>query len=130
VNGHLFSAITRLRRYVDEIWAAIRDRPTRWLVPPDATAHNKVIAWTQDDAPEYVFLANTDLGQPAVRFGLPVLQPDLCRDDVTPPPVLAADWSTCAAIPPADRTLPFNGKQYWVTHLAPGEGRVYRVHRD
>jgi hypothetical protein len=121
-NGHLYSVVLRLRCYADAIWPAIRDRPVRWLIPPDAAAHNKVIAWTQADTPEFVFLANTDVQQPVVRFGLPALS------DLVPPFTLTADFTTtCTGVPPADRTLPFNGKHYRVNRLTPGEGRVYRV---
>jgi hypothetical protein len=127
-NGHLFSAITRLRRYADAIWPTVRHRRTRWLIAPDATAHNKVLAWTQADAPEYLFLANTDLDHAATRFGLPVLCSPPEGDARSPSTTLIADWSTCGPIPPGDRTLPFNGAQHWVACLAPGEGRVYRVH--
>jgi hypothetical protein len=120
-NGHLFSAITRLRRYADAIWPAIVDRPVRWLLPPDATAQSKVLAWTQADTPTYVFLANIDLEQPAVRFGLPMLP------NVTRPP-LALDLTTArVAVPSSDRQLTCNGKHYRVTLLLPGEARVYRV---
>jgi hypothetical protein len=121
-NGALFSALTRLRRYADAIWARIKERPTRWLLAPDATAENRVVAWTQTDRPEYVFLANTDLEQPAVRFGLPLLS------DLWPAPALRADFSTShVPVPVDDQTLRCNGKHYRVTLLRPGEGRVYRV---
>jgi hypothetical protein len=118
-NGYLFGAVTHLRRYADAIWPILRDRPVRWLIPPDATAHNPIVAWTQASAPEYVFLANTDVGQPVVRFGLQL--------GLTPPPALTADLTTAAVIPAADHSLSFNGKHYRVARLAPGEGRVYRV---
>jgi hypothetical protein len=124
-NGHLFSTITRLRSYADAIWSSIRGRPIRWLVPPDATAHNKIVAWTQANTPQFVFLANCDVQQPVVRFGLPTPRPESLLSD--PQPTLDADLSTAAAIPPADQVLVFNGKHYRVTSLAPGEGRVYRV---
>jgi hypothetical protein len=121
-NGHLFSTITRLRRYADAIWPIIKDRPIRWLLPPDATAQSKVIAWTQADGPEFVFLANTDLQHPVVRFGLP------SPSGIAPPSMLTGDLSTARiAIPPPDQKLAFNGKHYRITHLEPGEARVYRV---
>jgi hypothetical protein len=121
-NGHLFSAITRLRRYADAIWPVLKDRPVRWLLAPDATAQNKVVAWTQADRPRYVFLANTDLEHPARRFGLPLLPV------LAPAPVLGAELSTAGwTIPEADQELAFNGKHYRVALLRPGEGRVYRV---
>jgi hypothetical protein len=124
----LFSTITRLRRYADAIWSTIVDRPVRWLVPPDATAHNKIVAWTQADTPHLVFLANTDLQQSVVRFGLPMLRPNAPLS--APLPALTADFSTAAAIPQADQVLAFNGKHYRVTSLAPGEGRAYRVYHS
>jgi hypothetical protein len=121
-NGHLFNAITRLRCYADSIWSDLRDRPLCWLLAPDATAQNKVVAWTQADRAEYLFLANTDLQHPAVRFGLPLLL------DRTPAPVLTVDFSTSRSpVPLADQELTSNGKHYRVSLLRPAEGRVYRV---
>jgi hypothetical protein len=124
-NGHLYAAVTRLRRYADAIWPTIVDHPVRWLLAPDATTQNKVVAWTQADRPAFVFLANTDLERPAVRFGLPILR----GGPTTTSPSLTCDFTTAHRdIPLTDQTLMFNGKHYRVTHLGPGEGRVYRVH--
>jgi hypothetical protein len=121
-NGRLFCVLSRLRCYADTHWTVLKDRPVRWLLTPDATAQNKVIAWTQADRPEFVFLANTDLEHPAVRFGLPLLS------GLTPAPLLAADLTTSQLpIPDVDQTLAFNGKHCRVASLRPGEGRVYRV---
>jgi hypothetical protein len=120
-NGRLYAAITRMRCYADSIWSALKGRPILWLLAPDATAQNKVVAWTQADRPEFVFLANTDLQHPVLRFGLPL------PTSVASAPTLRADFSSQPAIPVADRELAYNGKHYRVTHLAPGEGRVYRV---
>jgi hypothetical protein len=125
-NGHLFSAISRLRCYADVIWPTIGDRLVRWLLPPDASAQNKVIAWTQADRAELVFLANTDLQHPVVRFGLPI-PPN------TPSPLtLTLDFSTVRrAGPTADQEITSNGKHCRVASIGPGEGRVYRVsHSD
>jgi hypothetical protein len=129
-NGHLFNAVTRLRLYADALWPQLAGRPVRWLIPPDAMAQNKVLAWTQadvprTDAPAYVFLANTDIEHPVVRFGLPF--GDTPPGGSTLPLALVADFTTQMNIPAPDRTLPFNGVHYWVSYLAPGEGRVYRV---
>jgi len=124
-NGALFCALSRLRLFADAVWPALRGRPVRWLLAPDATAQNKVLAWTQADRPEYVFLANTDLQQPAVRFGLPLLP------GLTPAPALEADFSTSRLpVPASDRELASNGVHYRVTLLRPGEGRAYRVREE
>lgn len=121
-NGHLFGAITRIRRYADAIWPALKGRPVRWLLPPDATAQSKVIAWTQADAPQWVFLANTDVQSPAACFGLPALGGGVHAQP------LSLDFTTDLQAPPAsDETLAFNGWHYRVNLLRPGEGRAYRV---
>jgi hypothetical protein len=121
-NGHLFSALNRLRGYADTVWPVLKGRPVRWLLPPDATAQNRVIAWTQADRPQYVFLANTDLQQSVVRFGLPL------PSGRAPAPALRAAFSTSRLpVPAADRELVSNGKHYRVATLHPGEGRVYGV---
>jgi hypothetical protein len=100
----------------------LKGRPVRWLLAPDATAQNQVVAWTQADRPEYVFLANTDLAHPVMRFGLPLLPIPV------PAPALSADFSTSRMpVPGADQKLVSNGKHYRVALLRPGEGRVYRV---
>lgn len=124
-NGVLFSTITRMRCYADSIWPTIKDRTVRWLIPPDATAHNKVVAWTQEETPEFVFIANTDFSHPSGAFGLPF------PADISPPPSLEADFTTThTPIPEKDYRPPFNGKHYIISHLTAGEGRVYRINRS
>ncbi|MBN1259073.1 MAG: hypothetical protein JXB35_00190 [Anaerolineae bacterium] len=121
-NGYLFNALTRLRQYADAIWPRIQGHATRWLLPPDATGHNKVVAWTQTESPTHVFVANTAIHETATRFGLPALP------GFATPPGLHLDFTTePGGGGTDDRTLPFNGKHYRLTTLAPGEGRVYRV---
>jgi hypothetical protein len=118
-NGFLYSTITRMKFYLDSIWPNLKGRPTRWLIPPDATAANKVIAWTQQgEAPDYVFVVNTDGEQDAVRFALPYMDNNV---------LLICEFSTSSSVLEADKHLAFNGKHYKVTRLAQGEGRVYRT---
>lgn len=120
-NGFLFSTITRMRLYLDSVWPSLKGRGSRWLIAPDATGENKVLAWTQaGDLPDYVFIANTDSEHEAVRFALPHLGHDH---------VLIHEFSTASLVPETDQCLIFNGKHYKVTGLAPNEGRVYRVQR-
>jgi hypothetical protein len=121
-NAQLFGKISAIRRFANSIWRQIKERPTRWVVPPDATAHNKIIAWTQADTPEWIFLANTDIQQPTGRFGLPLLS-----DDSTAPELNLAFSTDPAALLPGDQNPAFNGKHYLIASLSPGEGRVYRV---
>jgi hypothetical protein len=120
-NGALFHSITRLRLFVEGIFDQIRGRPTRWLIPPDATGEHKHIAWTQGDGTaDYVFLANTDTEHGIQNFNIPHLV------DTTGEVRLVAEFSTAGTIPESDRSLESEGRGYKVMHLAPSEGRVYR----
>ena len=119
-NGELFSHITRLRLYAEEILPNIATRPTRWLIAPDAMAYNRIIAWTQADNPQYLFLANVDTWRGYSRFGIPQI------DGVANPVSLSATFSTASPTPDKAPLL-FNGKHYLVDEIAAGEGRVYRI---
>jgi hypothetical protein len=121
-NAQLFGKISAIRQFADSIWEQIQARPMRWLLPPDATAHNKVIAWTQADTPEWVFVANLDIHQSAGCFGLPQSSENF------PAPQLKQGFSTEPALTlPEDEIPHFNGKHYQIQGLQPGEGRVYKV---
>jgi len=119
-NGMLFSNITRLRTYAEDIFPVIKACPTRWLIPPDACAYNKIVAWIQAENPEYVFIANTDINNPSGKFGIP--EPLGAKH----PHSLRATFST-ASDTLENEPLPFNGKHYIVGNMAAGEGRVYRI---
>lgn len=120
-NGALFSAITLLRLYAEEILPKIEQSKTRWLIPPDAQSYNKIIAWTQAENPAYLFVANTDINKPSGKFGIPQLGAN--------PVMLRAVFSTTSTTPD-NAPLPFNGKHYLVDEIAAGEGRVYRIDCD
>ncbi len=114
----LFNQVTRLKLYLDQIWPRINGRPIRWLIAPDACGVNPLIAWTQTDQPEYIFIANTSLEKPSGGFGLPAPGGSgACH----------IEYSTCQDIPASDQKLGFNGFYYPVMSLAPAEGRVYKM---
>jgi hypothetical protein len=121
-NTQLFSKITVIRRFADSIWDQIKARPIRWLLPPDASAHNKVIAWTQADAPDWVFVANTDIFQSVGYLGLPLLSSDSRALKLN----LAFSTESTERLS-EDQNPAFNGKHFQIARLNPGEGRVYRV---
>ena len=118
-NGHLFRNITRMRLYLDSIWPKTKDCSTRWLIHPDATGANPVIAWAQPgNDPEFVFIVNTDPMRPAVQFALPHLDHN---------PQLICDFSTHFEVFKFDQNLISNGKHYKLNRLDPGEARAYLV---
>ena len=120
-NGFLFRNVTRLKLYADSMFEKVKDRKCRWLICPDPSAENKIIAWTQQENPDYVFVVNTDTENPVVRFAIPNIP------NAETKAAWHFDFSTAASVPETDRTLTFNGKHYKVIKMAPGEGRVYRI---
>jgi hypothetical protein len=123
-NGAQFRTLTRLRLYAEGIWPKIAGRRIHWLIPPDATAASKHIAWTQGSGQAaFVFLANTDTYRAVHNFNLPQ-SPELSAGAV-----LAFEFSTGEQVPEVDRKLSDEGYGYKVSELGPGEGRVYRVYR-
>lgn len=59
-NETLYAKLARQKLLADAIFADIRDAKTFWLLPPEHTGKNKVIAWTQAARPKYLFVANFD----------------------------------------------------------------------
>ena len=137
-NTRLFAALGQLRVLADERVAHLRAHPTRWLLPPDPTGTNQLLAWSQQDAPRWVFVCN--LGRVALgRADLEqahagtVLNPSVPRL-----PELGADQrlilehctpfaGTAQTIVPHDHRPIFNGQHHRLGCLMPGECRIYRV---
>ena len=59
-NDTLYHKLARQKDLAEVIFPVIRDAHARWLLAPDPLGMEKVIAWTQADAPQYVFVANFD----------------------------------------------------------------------
>ncbi len=59
-NIQQFIQLTHLRLFAEMIWDKIADQAIRWIVPPDATAQHKLVAWTLANDPTYIFVANLD----------------------------------------------------------------------
>jgi hypothetical protein len=117
-NQELFDRLTALRTYAEDILDSIAGTTTRWLIPPDATTHRGIAAWTQADEPRHVFVVNYDLAKGSGYFGIPALQETVALD---------AEFSTHGSIPTVDHRLEPNGFFHRVEDVAPGEGRAYRV---
>ena len=120
-NGVLFSRLTRLRSYAETIWGTIRGADCRWLILPDATGDNPVLAWTQQTDPRYLFIVNTSPDRTIGRMGIPLIP------QITPTIELTLEFSTTDAHNAEDACLTSNGRHYQLSSLLPGEGRVYRV---
>jgi hypothetical protein len=116
-NTALFGNLTRLRLQAEELLPQIAGTETLWLLPPDPTAGTRVIAWTQAGVYRYLFVLNLDTERAAANLKIPSLP----REAGPRQPRLA--FSTLRAKVAAD-PLFFNGKQYQLDILLPGEGQV------
>lgn len=57
-NVSLFNQLNSIKRFADRIADNLAGQGTYWLLPPDPTGGSKVIAWTQKETPQFVFVCN------------------------------------------------------------------------
>lgn len=117
-NGKLFSNLNRLKQYADQHLKIIHNQTVRWILPPDATGFRKIIAWTQLNKPQFVYIINLDTKNKATYLKIP--QFGIKQD-------LSFDFSTVNYEPNEDKTLIFNGINYHLEMMLAGECRVYKV---
>jgi hypothetical protein len=60
-NGGLFSNLSTLKNISDEISQTIDNQEIEWLIEPDLKGQNKIIAWTQRENSQYIFVVNLDI---------------------------------------------------------------------
>jgi hypothetical protein len=60
-NGLLFSTLSTMRAISDKINQIIDNQEIEWLIEPDLKGQNKIIAWTQKENPQYIFVVNLDI---------------------------------------------------------------------
>lgn len=121
-NRSLFQRLTRIRAFADELGGSLAAARVDWLRPPDATGESRLLAWRVigdgSAGLDLVCLANLDLSDASGPFALPA-----------PALPASATWtgllSTGGGSPTAAPA--WNGRQWIVEGLAPGEGRVYRL---
>lgn len=112
-NRRLHANLLRQKMLSEEIFPLIQDAPARWLLPPDPTGQSKVLAWTQADRPQYVFVANLDTAQ--TQHNLSFVVPD-------------GGWSLIFSTEQtylATRTVQHENLS--VVELLPGEGLVFKA---
>ncbi|MBK8703820.1 MAG: hypothetical protein IPN33_09465 [Saprospiraceae bacterium] len=117
-NKTLFERLTRLRLLAEQLLPEIEGARTQWLLPPDPTAGNKLIAWTQAEHPRYVFVANLNLEKTLQNVKLPAL-PQRPGAVLEPVALLLSGE--------AQLELAFNGIQYQLPDLLAGEVGIWRV---
>jgi hypothetical protein len=118
-NAALFGRLTRLKQFADSLWSQIQYQPVRWLLPPDATGHQYLLAWTQATEPRYLFVANLDPKRAVINAKVPAMSKHWSATQV---------FSTHRES--RNERLFFNGKVFQLDELAPGEGRAYALRAE
>ena len=70
-NAALFTQLTQIRLLAERIMPVIDDAQVEWLISPDNKQDHKLIAWTQQERPKYIFLANLDIDQEVNNIDMP-----------------------------------------------------------
>ncbi|MEN0002773.1 MAG: hypothetical protein AAF798_01470 [Bacteroidota bacterium] len=119
-NGQLFRHLSRIRLLAEQILPRISDQSTHWLRQPDPTEGHYLIAWTQAEKPQYLFVVNLNVDQ------------DLTNQKI---PIKGTFWelhtaklllSTSEAFPEG-RLLPKSQKHLQIDHISAGEGLVFEL---
>ncbi len=110
-NMVLYNNLARQKELSETLHADIRDAQTRWLIAPDASGQQKVIAWTQSDAPRFIFVANLDTK-------------NACRNLSIPNPGNAS-WRGVFSTEQEDFQVSASA-EILIEELLPGEGLVFR----
>ncbi len=113
-NRALYDNLTRQKEFSAQIGHLIADSKTHWLIRPDILGHAKIIAWSPEKTPEYIFIANFDT--------------TIAADDVIVPLNIRTEnahaiFSTARTDPNAVTISP-QGDVILVKKMLPGEGMV------
>jgi hypothetical protein len=126
-NEILFENLNSIKEYSDKISKNIQNTDCQWIIPPDATGNKKIVAWTQRDKPQYVFVVNLDIDKDVKNIKLPALNhgkeaPQYFEHFGT----LKFDFSTEENIETQYNLVVFNGIQYTIEAMKAGEARAYK----
>lgn len=121
-NAALFAQITRLRLYAEQILPKIENQSIRWLLPPDATGHHKVIAWTMANEPKYIFIVNLDIDEIVEAVKIP------CTDLVKEGMDITFDFSTIKS-PKVNALIVLNNFGISLKKILPSECLVYKLEK-
>lgn len=116
-NGILFQRILYIRQMADALWPKLANCRTQWLVLPEVG--QLVIAWTQQERPQYIFLQNVSADTSVNAYPLPI------KDTIAP-----ANWHVIGSTHRAEDTWPtvtMTTEALIIETLIPGEGIVLGI---
>ncbi len=114
-NKMLFNNLGRIKLYAENVLKTIQNTDSQWIIMPSKT--DKVIAWTQKDTPQYLFIVNLDIDNDFKNIKIPT--------SFTPNnEKLHFDFSTAKE---ADYGFNFNKNNIILNEMKAGEGRAYKL---
>jgi hypothetical protein len=115
-NGRLYGALTHLQRFAEPLLPRLARGSVRWLLPPDATGEDPILAWTVENVPEeFLFIANVGTN-PISSIHVPH---DGASATLLYSTLLTSDPTHAAAFP--------GSVGLYIPRLNGGECRVYRL---
>jgi hypothetical protein len=122
-NVELFHRITRIRLEAEKLLPLIKDAQTLWLYAPEATGGSPIIAWTQKDKPEYIFVVNLNGEKPQTNIKIPLHA--ISKQSIS-------NRADCVFSTHHEKVTfnPLNteGQFLQIDTLDAGEGRIYHLH--
>ena len=117
-NAALFERLTQIRLKAEEILRSLQSTSSQWLLYPDSTGGHPLIAWTQKEQPQYVFVVNLDTQKNLENQKIPAI-PMLNHQQ------LRFNFSTHGNADSRQESLPFNGKNHQLDKIGAGEGIIF-----
>jgi hypothetical protein len=119
-NRRLFDTVTRIRSLADAYASVLAEARVQWLRAPDATGHDRVLAWVVDGGELLLAVVNLDTVAAAPALAIPGAA--LADAPTRWAPVFTTEPDTAPETP-----LEWSGHGWALAGLAPGEARLYRV---
>ena len=124
-NKALFDNLHRIKLYADALGEDIQNADCQWLMLPNASSKNKMIAWSCDD---YIFVANLDIDKAAVNIKITPLRIRTPMEQYSSEfPTCSCAFSTFETVNESDKVLNIKGSKFLITRMEAGEGRVYKI---
>lgn len=114
-NKALFHNYNRIKIYAESIIKNIQSTDSQWLILP--SLENKVIAWTQKEKPQYLFIVNLDTDSAFKNVAIPTPQYKGKKR-------IEFEFSTIFEVA---HSFKQNAENIILDEIQAGEGRVYKL---
>ena len=121
-NTALFSTLNKIKKYAESILKNIQNADCQWIALPDLD--NKVIAWTQKDTPQYLFIVNLDIDNDLENIKIKSICDEDFWSQYFKTNSLEFQFSTHRIL---DNSLIINELEIKIAEIKAGEGRVYKL---